>query len=425
MKIALVHNTYQWPGGEDIVVKQEQDLLRSAGHQVLEYRRSNLEIANDTLVRQIKLAQRAIWSSDTYQGFRALLRQEKPDVVHVHNTFVMISPSIHWACAAENVPVVQTLHNFRLFCPQGTFLRNGKICEECREHSLLRSLAYGCYHGSRFATGAAALVSATHRWAGTWSHKIDCYIVVSQFARKKFEQGGLPPEKLFVKPHFVYPDPGPRTSRGDYVLFVGRFTPEKGLPTVLSAWKQIKTRVPLMIVGDGPLRESLEGQAAQLSHGRVIFRGHLPRDETLAAVKGAKVLLCASECYEQGPATILEAYACGVPVIAPALGPIDEVVDAELTGLLFQAGNAAQLAEKIEWALLHEEHLEDMGRRARARYESDYSGEKNYARLLEIYERAISSRGHAIATPGRLDEAYRLPRGMAPEPRDASKGEFA
>src|ERR1700747_595394 len=198
MKIALVHNTYQWPGGEDVIVNQELELLRSAGHQVLEYRRSNHEIANDTVLHQITLAQRPVWSNDPFQDLRALLRGEKPDVVHVHNTFVMISPSIYWACAKENVPVVQTLHNFRLFCPQGTFLRDGKICEECTQHSLLRSLAYGCYHGSKLASGAAALVSAAQRRAGTWNHKINCYIALSQFARKKFAQGGLPPEKLLV-----------------------------------------------------------------------------------------------------------------------------------------------------------------------------------------------------------------------------------
>ena len=194
--------------------------------------------------------------------------------MHVHNTFVMISPSIYWACAEQDVPVVQTLHNFRLFCPQGMYLRNGKICEECTEHSLLRGLAYGCYHNSKLATGAAALVLTTHRWAGTWTHKIDCYIAVSQFARKKFEQAGLPPEKLLVKPHFVYPDPGSRSSLGDYALFVGRFTSEKGLPTLLNAWKKIKTRIPLVIVGDGPLRESVTAQAVQSGHSPVIFRGY-------------------------------------------------------------------------------------------------------------------------------------------------------
>jgi len=413
MKIALVHNTYQWPGGEDVIVAQERDLLRSAGHQVLEYRRSNHEIGNGALVRQIALAHRAVWSSDTFQEFRTLLRQEKPDVVHVHNTFVMISPSIYWACAEENVPVVQTLHNFRLFCPPSNFLRDGKICEECVEHSLLRGVAHGCYHGSRVATGAAALVLAAHRWVGTWNHKIDCYIAVSQFARRKFEHAGLPPEKLAVKPHFVYPDPGARTSAGDYAIFVGRFTSEKGLPTLLNAWSRINTSVPLVIVGDGPLRESLEVQAAQMNNSHVIFRGHLSRDATLAAVKGAKILLCASECYEQGPATILEAFACGVPVIAPLLGPINEVVDDGRTGLLFRAGDPAHLAEKIAWALGHDEQLQSMGKSARAKFAENFSADKNYTRLMEIYERVISGSGYAMNPRGSLDQASYASHGTA------------
>jgi glycosyltransferase involved in cell wall biosynthesis len=406
MKIVLVHNTYQWPGGEDVIVAQERDVLRSAGHQVVEYRRSNHEVVSTSLIHQIKLAQNVVWSNNTFHEFRALLRREKPDIVHVHNTFVVISPSIYWACAQENVPVVQSLHNFRLFCPASNFLRNGKICEECTEHSLLRSVAYGCYHDSRFATGAAALMLAAHRWTGTWADKIDCYIAVSQFARKKFEQGGLPSEKMVVKPHFVYPDPGPRSSPGDYAVFVGRFTSEKGLPLLLDAWKQVKTSVPLVIVGDGPLREALEAQAAQSGGPPVIFRGYLPREEALATVKGAKVLICASECYEQGPATILEAFACGVPVIAPSLGPIDEVVDDERTGFLFRAGDGAHLAQKIAWALGHEEQLQSMGLRARTKYESTYSGDKNYARLMEIYERVLAGTGHQAVLPGTLDQTH-------------------
>ena len=413
MKIALVHNAYQWLGGEDIIVNQERDLLRSAGHRVLEYRRSNQEIANGTLVQQIKLAQRTVWSSDTYRDFRALLRREKPDVVHVHNTFVMISPAIYWACAEEDVPVVQTLHNFRLLCPQGTFLRDGKICEECTEHSLLRSVAYGCYRGSRLATGAAAALLITHRWAGTWTQKIDCYIALSRFARNKFVQAGLPAEKLFVKPNFVYPDPSPRTSPGDYGLFVGRITLEKGLPTLLNAWQQVETDVPLMLVGDGALRESLEAQVGETSRSRIIFRGYLSREETLATIKGAKFLLCASRCYEQAPVTIMEAYACGVPVIAPSLGPLEEVIDDGRTGLLFRPGDAAHLAEKIQWALTHDECLETMGKRAREKYETQYGVENNHRKLMEIYERVIAARGHAVETLGPLDEAYRVPPGIA------------
>ena len=210
-----------------------------------------------------------------------------------------------------------------------------------------------------------------------------------------------------------YPDPGARSCTGDYAIFVGRFTSEKGLPTLLNAWKRIDTSVPLVIVGDGPLRESLEAQAAQMNNSRVIFRGHLSREATLAAVKSAKILLCASECYEQGPATVLEAFACGVPLIAPSLGPIDEVVDDGRTGLLFHAGDSAHLAEKIEWAFSHDEQLQSMGKNARAKFEANFSANKNYTRLMEIYERVISGRGYAINPCGSLDDAYHAPRGIA------------
>ena len=187
-------------------------------------------------------------------------------------------------------------------------------------------------------------------------------------------------------------------------MFVGRFTSEKGLPLLLDAWRQVNTSVPLVIVGDGPLRETLEAQAAQSGGSRVIFRGHLSREETLATIKGAKVLVCASECYEQGPATILEAYACGVPVIAPSLGPIDEVVQDKQTGLLFRAGDRAHLAQQVTWALSHEEQLQSMGRRARAKYESTYNDAKNYARLMEIYERVLAGTRQQAAVPDTLDQ---------------------
>jgi glycosyltransferase involved in cell wall biosynthesis len=177
-------------------------------------------------------------------------------------------------------------------------------------------------------------------------------------------------------------------------VFVGRFTAEKGLTALLAAWKQIKTSVPLVIVGDGPLREALEVQASQCENSHIIFRGQLSRDETLTTIKGAKVLVCASECYEQGPATILEAYACGVPVIAPSLGPLNEVVRNEDTGLLFRAGDSAELAQTIDWALSHQERLQRMGQRARAKFEANYTGEQNYVRLMEIYERVIFARRH-------------------------------
>ena len=226
MKIVVVHNQYQRQGGEDVVFDQERKLLENKGHKVVVYRRSNWEADSYGGVKRLVLVKKSIWASDSRREFAALLRSEKPDVVHVHNTFVMISPSIYSACSEANVPVVLTLHNYRLLCPAATFFRDGRICQECTEHSLWRSVRHGCFHGSRPATAAVALMLATHRRLHTWDRDVTAYIALTQFTRKKFVENGLPAEKIFVKPNFVYPDPKPGDGSGEYVLFAGRLTPE-------------------------------------------------------------------------------------------------------------------------------------------------------------------------------------------------------
>ena len=192
MKIAVVHNTYQQAGGEDVVFEQERKLLESAGHQVVTYERSNHEIDGFSAMQRLALVKRIVWATDSRREFAELLRREKPRLVHVHNTFQMISPSIYSACREANVPVVQTLHNFRLLCPAAEFFRNGGICEECLDHSLWRGVRYGCYRESRTATAAVALMLAVHRRLGTWTESVSSYIALSEFARKKFVQGGCP-----------------------------------------------------------------------------------------------------------------------------------------------------------------------------------------------------------------------------------------
>jgi glycosyltransferase involved in cell wall biosynthesis len=224
MKIVVVHNTYQQPGGEDIVFHNECELLRGAGHDVIPYQRSNHDVSNYVSVRQLALAKNTIWASDTRKAFRDLLLQERPDVVHVHNTFVMMSPSIYWACRDASVPVVQTLHNYRLLCPGATFFRDGKVCEDCLGHGVWRSVRHSCYQDSGPASAVVAAMLTTHRVLGTWSRLIDYFLAPTEFARRKFIQGGLPAEKILVKPNFVDPDPGAGTGRREYAAFVGRLS---------------------------------------------------------------------------------------------------------------------------------------------------------------------------------------------------------
>lgn len=392
MKILLVHNSYQQPGGEDVVLEQEAQMLKRANHQVLVYRRSNREADNYHGLRRIHLALQTVWAADTKKEFARLLEREKPDLVHVHNTFFMISPSIFSICRQLGVPVVHTLHNYRLYCPASTFFRDGHVCEECVERTLLRGIAHACYRDSRPATATVAVMLALHRYRQTWTQEVNCYIALSEFARNRFLKAGLPPEKLFVKPNFVYPDPSARlTTEGDYVLFVGRLSKER-ISTLLAAWHSLsKTRIPLVIVGGSPNLEDIKKETFRHGLTHVSFKGHLPRNETLTVMRGARFLVVSSEWYENFPMVIVEGFACGVPVICSRIGAMKEIVQDNQTGLHFSPGDDKDLAEKVEWAWNHPGHMRMMGEEARHVYEMNYTAEKNYPLLIEIYRHALQN----------------------------------
>jgi glycosyltransferase involved in cell wall biosynthesis len=390
MRILIVHNSYQQPGGEDIVFEQERQLLALAGHDVFTYERTNWEVAEYSGLRRIELLTKTIWAADTKQKFARLLVEYKPDLVHAHNTFIMVSPAIFSACSEADVPVVQTLHNFRLCCPASTFFRDGHVCEECVSHGLWRGVAHGCYRDSRSATAAVAMMLAVHRWRQTWEREIDCYIALSQCARAKFIESGLPRDKIFVKSNFVHPDPGERSSGGEYVLAVGRLSPEKRVSTMLAAWNRLRSlNIPLVILGGGPELERLRNEARLQGLTNVEFRGHVTRAETLKMMKNARFLVFPSEWYENFPVTIIESFACGVPVICSRMGAMREIVQDGCTGLHFTAGDSADLAEKVESAWYHPERTDRMGCHARREFEAKYTAEKNYPLLMEIYQSAL------------------------------------
>jgi glycosyltransferase involved in cell wall biosynthesis len=398
MKILLVHNQYQQLGGESVVFEQEKDLLARAGHQVLVYCRSNFEAESYTGLRKITLVKNIVWSSDTTEQVTDLLLKEKPDVVHVHNTFMMISPSLFAACRAAHVPVVQTLHNYRVLCPAINFLRDGKICEECAEHSLWRGIQHGCYRDSRAATATVALMMTLQRRRHSFP---DIFVAVSEFARDKFIESGIPAEKIVVKPNFVYPDPGERSAPGDYALFAGRLTEEKGLYTLLQAWKRLPN-IPLKIVGDGALFEQVKRRASQLKLSNVTFEGRLPREQAIQAIKASRFLIVPSECYENCPMNIAEAFACGVPVIASALGAMEKMIDDGRTGLHFTPRDRAELARKVDWAWTHPDDMREMGKQARREFEAKYIAETNYPQLMEIYQRAGALQASSAPAPAEV-----------------------
>lgn len=395
MKILLVHNSYQQPGGEDISTRAEKALLQAAGHRVVEYLRDNDEIIAYGLFKKASLPLRTVWAWDSHREIKALIDRERPDVAHFQNTFPLISPAAYYACREAGVPVVQTLRNFRLLCPGAIFLDRGRLCEACVEHSLWRAVAHGCYRHSRAATTTVALMLAVHRWLGTWTRLVDCYIALTEFGRRKFIEGGLPAEKIAVKANFVLQDPGTRDGRGEHALLVGRLSEEKGLQTLLAAWARLNNRIPLEIVGDGPLRPTPQNDPRHRLTGSIHFCGWLSRDRTLAAIKQARFLVFPSECYEGFPVTIAEAFACGVPVVASRLGAMGEIVEDGRTGLHFNPGDAADLAAKVEWAWAHPEEMAAMGRAGRAEFEAKYTAERNYDTLMEIYRRAIQASRNA------------------------------
>ncbi len=391
MKIMMVHNTYREAGGEDVVFESEKRLLEQRGHLVIPYVRSNMELQNASFFDRIAVAPRMVWSSRTRRELASILEAECPDVVHIHNTFMVISPAIYSACSERGLPVVQTLHNFRLLCPAANFFRDGSICKECVDQSLLRSVRHGCYRNSRGATAAVALMLAFHRALDTWRASVTRFIALTEFAKEKFIASGFPSDKLVVKPNFADPDPRERVGAGEYAIFSGRLVENKGLRVLLKAWEKLPAQYPLHIVGEGPERAAFEAQAAESQLSGITFRGRLSRDAAIEAVKGARFIIVPSTLYEGLPMCIVESFACGTPVLCSRLGGMTEIVENHLTGLHFNPGDALDLARVVDWAWNHPLELAMMGRAARGKYETDYTAEKNYSLLMGIYEQALAS----------------------------------
>ena len=380
MKILFVHNAYQNFGGEDAVVNAEVALLRLHGHEVELYQRHNDELNH---ISSATAAVTAIWSRRSVQDVNTVCTRLQPDLIHVHNTFPLISPSIYWTAARRNIPLVQTLPNFRLLCPQGTFLRNGSICEDCVGKIPWRAVARKCYRGSTAQSAVLVSMLGAHRSAGTYRNKVTRYIALSGFSRDLFIKGGLPAEQLRIKPNFVSSATEPFWSGRHGGLFVGRLSNEKGVDTLLEAVR-IGAIAGIDVIGSGPHEAAVEKQFEER------YLGFRPRDDIIERMHAASFLLVPSVCYEQLPTTILEAFSCGLPVIASRLGALIDIVQDGATGLLFNPGDAADLVDKIGWANAHPEEMQRMGRAARAEYEAKYTPSINYQMLMEIYEDAIT-----------------------------------
>lgn len=402
MRVLMVHNRYLIRAGEDACWASETDLLRQRGHEVVHYIRDNQSVEGGSVALGTwRTGLRSVWSAEDYRALRQLIRRRRPDVMAVHNTFPLISPSAYYAAHAEHLPVVQTLHNYRLLCPGATLFRAGRPCELCVGQRVpAAALTHACYRGSRAATGAVTALVAAHWAAGTWAKKVDVFVALTEFARQKFIAGGLPPEKVVVKPNFVHPDPGAGGGQGGYALFVGRLAEEKGVLPMLDAWQRIGGRLPLKVIGDGPLAAEVVARA-NCTAG-VEYLGRQPNEAVRGLMKEAAVLIFPSIWYEGLPVTVIEAFAVGTPVIASDLGAMQSLIKHGSTGRHFRAGDSQDLAAQVEWLLEWQTSLPRLRQETRREYEAKYTAYQNYQMLMRIYELARQARGERKAVRGRF-----------------------
>ncbi|NJN86065.1 MAG: glycosyltransferase family 4 protein [Leptolyngbyaceae cyanobacterium SL_7_1] len=378
MNILLVHNYYQQAGGEDQVFAAEADLLEAKGHSVHRY-----TVHNDAIQQKnpLAVATTTVWNREIYQELRSQIRQHQIQLAHFHNTFPLISPAAYYAAKAENIPVIQTCHNYRLLCPNALFYRAGKVCEDCLGRAPWAGVVHRCYRGSLSASAVTAATITLHRAIGT-PQQVDRYIALTEFSRQKFIQGGIPAAKLVVKPNFVHPDPGYQDGSGGYAIFVGRLSQEKGIDLLLTAWKQLGDRIPLKIVGDGPLATEV---AAQQSPG-VEWLGRRSLEEVYGLLGKAAFLVFPSKWYEGFPRIIVEALAVGTPIVGADIGSIHDLILPGQTGLRFTPGDAVSLVKQVQDLLEQPDRLQQMRRAARAEFEAHYTAERNYQQLMEIYD---------------------------------------
>jgi glycosyltransferase involved in cell wall biosynthesis len=386
MRVLTIHNYYQQPGGEEQIFATEAALLESHGHEVFRYTLDNDQIAR---TNPLLLAKNTLWNSAVYNELRSLIRQQKPQIAHFHNTFPLISPAAYYAAKDEGVVVVQTLHNYRLLCPNALFFRGGRVCEDCLGKALpLPGVMHGCYRGSRSASAMVAATVSFHSLLGTWTKAVDVFIVYSKFAMDKFIQGGLPAEKLAFKTNFLHPAPLPGAGKGDYALFVGRLSVEKGLGVMLEAWRKLERKIPLKILGDGPMAGLVTEAAREMPE--IEWLGRRPLEEVYEIVGSAAFLVFPSEWYETFGRVAIEAFAKGTPVVASNIGAIAELVEHKHNGLLFRPSDPTDLANKIDWLLANPQEMSQMRLTARAEFESKYTADDNCRRLIEIYQTALN-----------------------------------
>lgn len=382
MKILVIHNEYLQRGGEDTVFAQEQELLASRGHEVASILFSNATIS--TARDKVKYSLKCIYNRDAYRQVLQKLNTFQPDVIHVHNFFYVASPAIFYAARKMGIPIVMTLHNYRLICPSAFLFHNGEIYNDSIHKVFpLRAVAKKVWNNSFLITASIVLCTGIHKLLGTFRKQVDGFIVFTEFSRNLFLDSSLrlTRESFFIKPNFAE-DKGVITAeRGNYFLFVGRLSEEKGLDVLLKACEQGSFN--LKILGDGPLREKVEAYASR--YPAIEYLGKKPQEEVTGFMQQAKALIFPSIWYEGMPMVILEAFSCGTPVLASRLGNPGSMISPEKDGLLFEPKDAAGLTEAVIRLSENPGLQKTLSEGARATYERYYSPQQNHDMLIDIY----------------------------------------
>ncbi len=384
MHVLLAHNTYLQPGGEDVAFRADVSLLREHGHDVRAHLMHNEEIA---AMGSIELARKTLWNAQTSSKLAEMIGRHRPDVIHLHNTFPLLSPSVAATGRALGVPVVQTLHNYRLICPNAQLSRDGHSCSDCLgRFAPWPGVVHGCYRGSRSATSVVLLSVIEQRLLRRMGRSAHLYIALTETARQQFIGEGFQPDRIVVRSNFLVTDPGEGDGSGGYALFAGRLSPEKGVRTLLDAWSRVDKPITLKIAGDGPLRSAVAAAAEAIPS--IDYLGWQDRNEIIDLLKGASVLIVPSVWSEGMPQVVVESFAVGTPVIASRLGALHEMIHDGETGVHFTPGDPADLARAVRHLITNQGLLATMRGAARQNFEQRYTADRAYARLIEIYKSA-------------------------------------
>lgn len=387
MKVLVAHNHYLETGGEDAVVESEIKMLEERGHAVIRYTKSNEYLKRSSVFRKAAFAVSELnFSRRVYDETTEIIRKERPDIAHIHNIFFCITPSIYYALKDEGVPIVQSFHNYRFFCLRGAFFDGNRICEKCKGGKFHFAFIRRCWKDNFFLS--MPLVRFLYK-APYILDKIDSYIATSEFARGKLAEFGLERKKTHLKTNFMTIEPEAGREDKNFALFIGRFVDYKGVETLMDACR-INPGFNLKIIGDGPLRDKMRDFAA--SRKNIELLGKVDREKLLQTLRACSFVIFPSTCYENMPLVIMESFAFSKPVLASNLGSVREFVIDGVSGILFEPGDARDLAEKISAMFADGEKRRQMGKNANDIYRERFNKERNYKELIDIYNGTIKSK---------------------------------